>query len=97
MFEPSELDVNDLVQRVGVMLRRLISEDIELRLTLAPSLPAIKADPSQLEQVVMNLALNGSDAMEQGGRLSIATGVAVVRRRRSAARIPNTGRAASSS
>src|SRR5688572_1665055 len=76
VFEPSELDVNDLVQRVGVMLRRLISEDIELRLTLAPSLPAIKADPSQLEQVVMNLALNGSDAMEQGGRLSIATGVA---------------------
>ena len=76
VFEPRELDVNDLVQRVGVMLRRLIAEDIELRLTLAPSVPAIKADPSQLEQVVMNLALNGRDAMEQGGRLSIATGVA---------------------
>jgi CheY-like chemotaxis protein len=76
VFEPRELDVNDLVQRVGVMLRRLIGEDIELRLTLAPSLPAITADPSQLEQVVMNLALNSRDAMEQGGRLSIATGVA---------------------
>ena len=58
-----------------VMLRRLISEDIELQLTLAPSLPAIKADPSQLEQMVINLALNGRDAMERGGRLSIATSV----------------------
>jgi PAS domain S-box-containing protein len=76
VFEPRELDVNDLVQRVGVMLRRLIGEDIELRLTLAPSPPAITADPSQLEQVVMNLALNSRDAMEKGGRLSITTGVA---------------------
>jgi PAS domain S-box-containing protein len=76
VFEPRELDVNELVQRVGVMLRRLIGEDIELRLTLGPSLPAITADPGQLEQVVMNLALNSRDAMEQGGRLSIATGVA---------------------
>jgi two-component system cell cycle sensor histidine kinase/response regulator CckA len=76
VFEPRELDLNDLLERVGVMLRRLIGEDIELRLTLAPSLPAITADPSQLEQVVMNLALNSRDAMEQGGRLSIATGVA---------------------
>ncbi len=76
VFEPRELDVNDLVQRVGVMLRRLIGEDIELQLTLTPSPPAITADPSQLEQVVMNLALNSRDAMEQGGRLSIATGEA---------------------
>jgi PAS domain S-box-containing protein len=75
VFEPRELDVNDLVQRVGVMLRRLISEDIELQLTLAPSPPAIKADPIQLEQMVINLALNGRDAMERGGRLSIATSV----------------------
>jgi two-component system, cell cycle sensor histidine kinase and response regulator CckA len=75
VFEPRELDVNDLVQRVGVMLRRLISEDIELQLTLAPSPPAIKADPIQLEQVVVNLALNGRDAMDRGGRLSIATSV----------------------
>jgi two-component system, cell cycle sensor histidine kinase and response regulator CckA len=73
VLEPRELDVNDLVQHVGVLLRRLISEDIELQLTLAPSLPAITADPSQLEQVVVNLALNGRDAMEQGGRVSIAT------------------------
>src|SRR5688572_3094395 len=76
VFEPRELDVNDLVQRVGVMLRRLISEDIELLLTLAPSVPAIKADANQLEQVVMNLALNGRDAMERNGRLSITTDVA---------------------
>ena len=76
VFEPCELDVNDLVQRVGVMLRRLISEDIELRLTLAPSVPAIQADANQLEQVVMNLALNGRDAIEQNGRLSITTDIA---------------------
>jgi PAS domain S-box-containing protein len=76
VFEPREVDVNDLVQRVGVMLRRLISEDIELRLMLSPAVPLITADPSQLEQVVMNLALNGRDAMEHGGPLSIATSVA---------------------
>jgi two-component system cell cycle sensor histidine kinase/response regulator CckA len=76
VFEPSEIDVNDLVRRVGVMLRRLIAEDIELRLTVTPGLPAIKADPSQLEQVVINLALNSRDAMEQGGRLLISTRMA---------------------
>jgi two-component system cell cycle sensor histidine kinase/response regulator CckA len=76
ILEPRELDLNDLVQRVGVMLRRLIAEDIELRLTLGPSLPAITADPSQLEQLVLNLALNGRDAMGRDGRLSISTDVA---------------------
>jgi len=76
VFEPRELDLTDLVQRVGVMLRRLIAEDIELQVALAPSVPAIKADPSQIEQLVMNLALNGRDAIERNGRLSISTGVA---------------------
>jgi PAS domain S-box-containing protein len=76
VFEPRELDLNDLVQRVGVMLRRLIAEDIELQVALASSVPAIKADPSQIEQLVMNLALNGRDAIERDGRLSISTGVA---------------------
>jgi signal transduction histidine kinase len=91
VFEPRELDVNDLVQRVGVMLRRLISEDIELQLTLAPSPPAIKADPIQLEQMVINLALNGRDAMERGGRLSIATSVDAFDER-SVTRTRNTAR-----
>jgi len=76
ILEPRELDLNDLVKRVGVMLKRLISAHIDLRFTLAPSLPPVKADPGQLEQVVINLALNGADAMEQGGRLSISTGTA---------------------
>ena len=76
IFEPRELDLNDLVQRVGVMLRRLIAEDIALQVTLAPAVPAIKADASQIEQLVMNLALNGRDAIERDGRLSISTGVA---------------------
>ena len=67
VFEPRELDFQRSVQRVGVMLRRLISEDIELHLTLGAVAARIKADPIQLEQMVMNLALNGRDAMERGG------------------------------
>ncbi len=75
VFEPRVLDLNELVQRSGVMLRRLIAEDIELTLTLAPMLPGIMADPSQLEQLVLNLSLNARDAMGQGGRLTIETRV----------------------
>ena len=73
VFEPRVIDLNDLVQRSGVMLRRLIAEDIELTLTLAPMLPGITADPSQLEQLLLNLALNARDAMGEGGRLTIET------------------------
>jgi two-component system cell cycle sensor histidine kinase/response regulator CckA len=73
VLEPRVIDCNDLIQRTSRMLRRLISEDVTLSTVLAPSLRLVKADPSQLEQVIMNLSLNARDAMPHGGRLTIET------------------------
>jgi two-component system, cell cycle sensor histidine kinase and response regulator CckA len=73
VHEASVLDLNDAVQQTGKMLRRLIGEDITLTTVLAPALHRIKADPGQVEQVIMNLALNARDAMPRGGRLTVET------------------------
>ena len=68
------LDLNDLIANMDGMLRRLIGEDIvELSAELDASTGAIKADPGQVEQVIMNLVVNARDAMPQGGRLTIET------------------------
>ncbi len=71
---PKSVDLNALVVNMDGMLRRLMGEDIiELCVELSPKTGAIKADPGQIEQVVMNLAVNARDAMPKGGRLTIET------------------------
>ncbi len=73
VLAPKVLDLNAVVHGVERMLGRLIGENIELRTTLARDLGAVRADPSQLEQVILNLAVNARDAMPQGGKLTIET------------------------
>ena len=72
VWRPQSVDLNELVQGIGKMLRRLIGEDIELEVVAAPDLFRTRADPGQIEQVLMNLAVNSRDAMPDGGRLVIS-------------------------
>jgi two-component system, cell cycle sensor histidine kinase and response regulator CckA len=73
VLQPKVLDLNEAVADVEKMLARVIGEDIELIASLHPSLLAVKADPGQIEQVLMNLAINARDAMPHGGRISMET------------------------
>jgi two-component system, cell cycle sensor histidine kinase and response regulator CckA len=70
---PEILDLNVVVNDLRLLLERLIGEDIELTIVLAPTLGYVKADRGQLEQVILNLAVNARDAMPAGGRLTIET------------------------
>jgi signal transduction histidine kinase/CheY-like chemotaxis protein len=73
MVQPKVLDANELISDMGKLLRRLVREDIEFNLKLGESLGRIKADPGQIEQVLLNLTVNASDAMPRGGKLTIET------------------------
>ena len=72
-FSPRRVDLNAAVNDIAKMLRRVIGEDVRLHLDLAPNLPLALLDPTQLDQVVMNLAVNARDAMPTGGVLTITT------------------------
>jgi nitrogen-specific signal transduction histidine kinase/ActR/RegA family two-component response regulator len=76
---PQVLDVNDLVGSCSSMLRRLIGEDVSLAAVLSSSACLVQIDPGQLEQVIMNLAVNARDAMPTGGRLTITTALEQLR------------------
>ncbi|MEX2473251.1 MAG: ATP-binding protein [Gemmatimonadota bacterium] len=73
--ETQDVDLNALVSDLDAMLRRLIGADISLETSLEPDLPPVHADPSRLEQVVMNLVLNARDALPGGGSIQITTTV----------------------
>ncbi len=74
VLQPTVLEVNKLVSDLEKMLRRLLGEDVALTTQLAPTTGRVKADPGQLEQVIMNLAVNARDAMPNGGKLTLETG-----------------------
>ena len=67
------MDLNAVVADLDAMLRRLIGDDIRLETSLSPDVPEIQADPSRIEQVVMNLVLNARDALPRGGSVRIST------------------------
>ena len=74
VLQPKVIDLNQVVTGIEPILRRLIGEDIDLITSLSPEAASVKADPGQLEQVILNLAINARDAMPEGGYLAIETG-----------------------
>ncbi|HVQ36766.1 MAG TPA: PAS domain S-box protein, partial [Pyrinomonadaceae bacterium] len=73
ILQPLPVNLNDIVADLNKMLRRLIGEDVKLTAKFDPALKTVKADPGQLEQVIVNLVVNARDAMPTGGNLTIET------------------------
>ncbi|HWZ81143.1 MAG TPA: PAS domain S-box protein [Terriglobales bacterium] len=73
VLSPRVIDLNDVMMNLDTMLRRLIGEDIQVLTVPGRALGTVKADPGQIEQVILNLALNARDAMPQGGKLTLET------------------------
>ena len=73
VLEPRLIDLNQEVREFQRMFRRLVREDIDIELRLAPILGAIRADPAQIQRILMNLGLNATDAMPQGGQVTLET------------------------
>jgi PAS domain S-box-containing protein len=73
VLKPEVLDLNAVIRNWEPVLRRIMGEDCGVQLTLSPEIRSVRADPGQLEQVLLNLALNARDAMPRGGRITIET------------------------
>jgi PAS domain S-box-containing protein len=73
VLKPEVLDPNNIIKELEKMIRRIIGEDIKFVANLKPDVGRIKADPAQMEQIIMNLAINARDAMSTGGKLTIET------------------------
>lgn len=73
ILQPKVVDVNAIISGMASMLQRLVGEDIHVNIALAPDVGRVKADPGQLEQVIMNLVVNARDAMPTGGKVTIET------------------------
>jgi CheY-like chemotaxis protein len=79
LMRAQDVDLNELVQHLGSMLRRIIGEDVSLKLDLHDGPLAVRADPGMIDQVLLNLSVNARDAMPEGGDLLIATAAVELR------------------
>jgi PAS domain S-box-containing protein len=73
VMQPRVIDLNTIVTDMNMMLQRLIGEDVELNTRLEPALSPVRADPTQIEQVIINVAVNARDAMPHGGSFTVVT------------------------
>jgi two-component system cell cycle sensor histidine kinase/response regulator CckA len=73
LLEPKVLDLNELIREAAKMLQRVVGEELAINLQLEPELGAVRVDPGQMEQVLVNLASNARDAMPSGGQITIRT------------------------